>query len=213
MRITILDLACSMGHRGCLTKVGQEFRAWLNTSDRPHPDLRSLIYYYGMKEVGTEDDWNKVFDIFASESDATEKSKLQSALAAIDDPIILERYIELASANETYVRSQDYFSFLNSVAGNRKYGEALVWDYVRTNWEALVARFGLSERNLGRMIPNVTARFAKEIRLQEMEDFFKKYPDAGAGANARIQALENIRNNMKWLKNNKDSIGEFLKNN
>lgn len=212
-RITILDLACSMGHQGCLSKIGEEFHTWLNTSKPPHPDLRSLVYYYGMKEVGIEEDWNKVFAIFAAETDATEKSKLQSALAAIDDPIILERYIELASANETFVRGQDYFSFLNSVAGNRKYGEGLVWDFVRTNWPALVERFTLGERNLGRMIPNVTARFAKEIRLQEMEDFFKKYPESGAGANARIQALENIRNNIKWLRENKDSIGDFLKDN
>lgn len=202
-----------MGHQGCLNKVAQEFRSWLDnnpTEVRPHPDLRSLIYYYGMKQAGTEEIWNQVFSIFANETDATEKSKLQSALAAIEDPIILEKYIELASVNETFVRGQDYFSFLNSVAGNRKYGEALVWDYVRTNWEALVTRFGLGERNLGRMIPNVTGRFAKEIRLQEMKDFFNKYPEAGAGANARIQALENIENNMKWLANNKDSVGAFL---
>lgn len=190
-----------MGHEGCLTRVGQEFKDWIRgnpSTNRPHPDLRSLIYYYGMKSVATEDDWETVFKIFAAESDASEKAKLQSALAAIEDPIILEKYIELASANEVYVRGQDYFSFLNSVAANRKYGEALVWDYVRSNWENLVKRFGLTERNLGRMIPNVTSRFAKEIRLQEMEDFFAKYPDAGAGANARIQALENIRNNIKW---------------
>lgn len=212
-RITIFDLACSMGHEGCLRKVGEKFNAWLANNpkeNRPHPDLRSLIYYYGMKQAGNEEIWNQVFEIFANETDATEKTKLRSALAAIEDPIVLEKYIELASANETYVRSQDYFSFLNSVAGNRKYGEALVWDYVRTNWQSLVNRFGLSERNLGRMIPNVTARFAKPIRLQEMEDFFAKYPDAGAGANARIQALENIKNNIKWLANNKDSIGAFL---
>lgn len=205
-------MACSFEHPGCLDQMGDMFTTWLGSNpstDRPKPDLRSYVYYYGMKNVGSEDDWKKVFDIFVAETDASEKSKLQSALAAIDDPIVLERYIELAS-NESYVRKQDYFAFLNSVAGNRKYGEALVWDYVRTNWLKLVERFDLTERNLGRMIPNVTARFAKEIRLQEMEDFFAKYPDAGAGVNARIQALENIRNNIKWLENNKDSIGKFL---
>lgn len=196
--------------------MGDMFNDWLNGTPltvRPHPDLRTYVYYYGMKNIGNEDHWNKVLDIFAKESDASEKAKLQSALAAIDDPIVLERYIELASNNETFVRKQDYFTFLNSIAGNRKYGENLVWDYVRSNWLSLVDKFGLSERNLGRMIPNVTARFAKEIRLQEMEDFFAKYPDAGAGVNARIQALENIRNNIKWLKSNKDSIGSFLNKN
>jgi glutamyl aminopeptidase len=43
-----------------------------------------------------------------------------------------------------------------------------------------------------------------------MEAFFKKYPDAGAGANARIQALEAVRNNIKFLERHLDSIGEWL---
>lgn len=213
-RITILDLACSMDHKECMREVGERFRKWLDTdpiNERPHPDLRSLIYYHGMRSVGTEQDWNKVFyEIFANETDASEKAKLQSGLAAIQDEVILNKYIELASVDETYVRKQDYFSLLSSISGNRM-GEMLVWDYVRDNWLQLVERFGLNERNLGRMIPNVTNKFAKPIRLQEMIDFFRQYADAGAGYNARIQALENIENNIKWLANNKQSIEEFVK--
>jgi glutamyl aminopeptidase len=203
-----------MDHPECMQKIGEMFKDWLNAdpvNQRPHPDLRFLIYFYGMRNAGTEKEWNLMFEIFSNELDASEKAKLQSGLCAIQDPVILNRFIELASANETYVRKQDYFSFMASVSGNRA-GEMLIWDYVRQNWPSLVDRFGLSERNLGRMIPTVTSRFASEIRLQEMEDFFRKYPEAGAGANARRQALENIQNNIKWLKNNKNSVGQFLQN-
>lgn len=195
-----------------MEEVGNRFRAWLNgdpITDRPHPDLRSLIYYHGMRSVGNEEDWNKVFEIFAKEQDASEKAKLQSGLAAIQDAVILTKYIDLASINETYVRKQDYFTFLASVAGNRV-GEMLVWDYVRMHWEDLVERFTLGERNLGRMIPSISSKFSSEIRLKEMEYFFAEYPNAGAGENARKQALENIQNNIKWLKDNKESVGDFL---
>jgi glutamyl aminopeptidase len=201
-----------MDHAGCMTRVGQSFSSWLSLNpavNRPHPDLRSLIYYHGMRSVGTEEIWNQIFELFASETDASEKAKLQSGLAAIQDQVVLKKFLDLAAANETFIRNQDYFSFLSAVAGN-KLGEPLVWDYVRENWLNLVGRFGLNERNLGRMIPTVTSRFASEIRLQEMRDFFARYPDAGAGVNARIQALENIENNIKWLKNNLQSVGDFL---
>jgi glutamyl aminopeptidase len=211
-RLTILDLACSFDHADCMEEVGKRFREWLDddpANKRPHPDLRSLIYYHGMRSVGDEKDWNKVFELFTNEQDATEKSKLQTGLAAIQDAVILTKFIELASANETYVRSQDYFSLLSSVAANRA-GEMLVWDFVRMNWENLVKRFTLSERNLGRMIPSITSKFASEIRLKELQNFFREYPEAGAGENARKQALENIQNNIKWLKNNKKSVGDFL---
>lgn len=75
-----------------------------------------------------------------------------------------------------------------------------------------MARFGLNERYLGRMIPSITGRFASQIKLDEMQTFFEKYPEAGAGAAARKQAIETVRNNIQWLEGNKEIIGQWLKN-
>ncbi|XP_026476459.1 glutamyl aminopeptidase-like [Ctenocephalides felis] len=74
----------------------------------------------------------------------------------------------------------------------------------------MIDRFGLGERNLGRLIPSVTDRFTTEDRLKEMIDFFAKFPEAGAGAAARKQALETVSNNIKWLKVNKDIVAKWL---
>lgn len=214
-RNEILDLACSMDHPECMKKVGTMFTSWISDpktrdANRPSPDLRSLIYYYGMKSVGTEVEWNIMFEMFEKELDAQEKVKLQSALSAIKEPWILRKYMDLASADEKYIRKQDYFSCLGSISGNR-IGESLVWDYVRDHWTAISTRFGLNERNLGRLIPTITSRFTTKSRLQELKTFFTEYPDAGAGVNARIQAVETIENNIKWLELNQLSIGEWLK--
>lgn len=43
-----------------------------------------------------------------------------------------------------------------------------------------------------------------------MKDFFRKYPDAGAGKRRRQQALENVQNNIKWLKTYKQSVKIWL---
>lgn len=204
-----------MDHPGCVAKVGEMFLDWINGPDpdtnRPTPDLRSLIYTYGMRSKGTEAEWDKMFTLFTAESDPNEKVKLQSALAAINQPWILRKYIDLA-ADETYVRGQDYFSLMGSISGNRV-GEAIVWDYVREYWPEISTRFGLGERNLGRMIPTITSRFTTKTKLVEMENFFAKYPDAGAGATARIQALETVANNIKWLEKNQKPIEEWLSQN
>lgn len=202
-----------MGHQKCLARVGEEFRQWINNNThetvRPTPDLRSLVYYYGMKTVGGEAEWETLFELFAKEQDATEKTKLQSALTAIREPWILRRLIDLASNDETYVRKQDYFSLMASIASN-PIGENLVWEYVKDHWLEIVERFGLNERNLGRMIPTITSRFTTQSKLNDMKAFFAKYPEAGAGANARIQAQEAVENNIKWLDRNKDAIGAWL---
>lgn len=110
---------------------------------------------------------------------------------------------------EENVRGQDYFTCLQSIAAN-SVGESLVWDYVRSNWNRLVDRFGLNERYLGRLIPSITGRFNTELKLQEVKDFFERNPEAGAGAAARQETLENIQNRIKWLENNKESVSDWL---
>ena len=62
-------------------KFFKEFLRWINSDDFdtvcPTPDLRSLIYYHGMRSVGGEKEWNKMFTLFEKEQDASEKTKLQ----------------------------------------------------------------------------------------------------------------------------------------
>lgn len=45
-----------------------------------------------------------------------------------------------------------------------------------------------------------------------MEDFFAKYPEAGAGARGRQQALERVRTNINWVNRNQEVIQEWLNN-
>uniref|UniRef100_A0A1I8PGY6 glutamyl aminopeptidase n=1 Tax=Stomoxys calcitrans TaxID=35570 RepID=A0A1I8PGY6_STOCA len=209
LRVTILNAACGYGEPEALEEAGQRFTAWLaNPAERPKPDIRSTVYYYGMQSVGNEESWNQVWELFLAETDAQEKLKLMEALAAIKEPWILQRYINLAWY-ENNVRGQDYFTCLQYIAQNRV-GQPLVWDYVRENWPRLVERFGINERYLGRMIPSITSRFGSQTKLEEMEAFFAKYPEAGAGTAARKEALENVKNNKKWLEQNQAAVGKWL---
>ena len=107
------------------------------------------------------------------------------------------------------MRRQDYFNCLAMISNNRV-GEPLVWDYVRSHWEEMVNRFGLNERYLGSLIPSITDAFTTEMRLQEIKDFFAKYPDAGAGARSRVMALETVQKNIKWKTSNLQPLSEWL---
>lgn len=52
--------------------------------------------------------------------------------------LFLARYLDYAM-DETKVRSQDFFTVIRYIGGNPA-GRGLVWDFIRKNWEALVAR-------------------------------------------------------------------------
>lgn len=183
-----------------------------NLTIKPHPDIRSVVYYYGMSESGNSTLWNLMWNEFSNEHDAQEKIKLMNGLAAIRDPIILNKFIQLAKDRPDIVRGQDYFTCLNYIAAN-PIGEPLVWDFVRNNWEYLVNRFSLNDRYLGQMVRTITSKFTTKVKLAEMEDFFRKYPNAGAGTTSRAQALENVKNNIKWLEKNLDGITKWLNDN
>jgi glutamyl aminopeptidase len=46
-----------------------------------------------------------------------------------------------------------------------------------------------------------------------MKAFFAQYPEAGAGARARQEALENVQNNIRWIANYKKVLGDWLESN
>ncbi|XP_043274166.1 glutamyl aminopeptidase-like [Venturia canescens] len=210
LRKSILELACSVGHQNCLDEAGRIFKAWINdTKDvRPHPDIRSLVYYYGMSHVGEEAEWNIMLQKFVEESNAVEKNKLMKGLAGVRSSWILKKYIAM-SVDEKYVRNQDTFSCLISISKN-PVGTPLVWDWVRENWEFLVNRYTLNDRYLGRLIPSITNSFATDLKLKEILAFFEKYPEAGSGKTARATAIETVGNNIKWVQKNRKKLEDWL---
>lgn len=93
LRVQILSFACRVGNSDCLSVASEQFNSWLNNAARPPPDLRSVIYTFGMRVNGNESNWNKVWNLYVAESDAQEKAKLLYSLASTTDPWILKRLV------------------------------------------------------------------------------------------------------------------------
>ncbi|CAG9864092.1 unnamed protein product [Phyllotreta striolata] len=208
-RITVLSMACAAGHEACLAEARDKFDDWLKTGRAISPDLRGLVYSYGMKKAN-EDAWNKLLEMFKAETDASEKLKLVNGLASTENEELLKKLLE-QTKDEDVIRSQDVFIVLQYISANPN-GTELVWTWVRSNWKYLVDKFTLNDRNLGRLIPSITARFATEEKLAEMEAFFKENSEAGAGVASRASALETVRNNIAWLSKYKGTVEEWIKN-
>ncbi|XP_070159038.1 aminopeptidase A isoform X2 [Polyergus mexicanus] len=197
VRIIVLEFACAIEHKECLKEAGCIFMDWLTLKKMPHPDIRELVYYYGMRYISQEDDWYVMFEYFKDETDPIEKNKLMKGLAGIKSTEILKEYINRAS-DEKFVRTQDFLRCLIMISENPD-GTSLVWDWVREKWEWLVKRYTLNDRYLGQLIPAITKSFATQTKLNEMKTFFERYPDAGAGANSRSKALDTVSWNIGWL--------------
>uniref|UniRef100_A0A3Q0T2E5 Aminopeptidase n=1 Tax=Amphilophus citrinellus TaxID=61819 RepID=A0A3Q0T2E5_AMPCI len=211
LRETVLGIACQMGDQDSLNEASRIFDQWINGSVSVALNLRLLVYRYGMKNSGTEAKWNIMFQRYKDISLAQEKDKLLYGLASVENADLLFRLLE-ATKNESVVRSQDLFTVVRYVSYN-PLGQIMAWDWSTLNWDYLVNRYTINDRNLGRLLSQITTNFNTELQLWKMEHFFSLTPDAGAGEMPRQQALERVRNNIEWIRRNEDEIKEWLENN
>ena len=166
MRGNLLSLACSNGDETCLEGAYQRFKSWIDDPTKViHPNLRSLVYQYGIKKAGY-DEWEILLNRYMNELNASEKKKMLSGLCSTDKDWIVHRFLRL-SKNETVVRSQDYFTALMYIARNPS-SLQIVWTHVKENWEYLVDRFTLNNRYLGRMVKYIGTEFTTEFELKDV---------------------------------------------
>lgn len=208
-RYNILALACKYGHTPCNTEAGNRFTQWIQDPTLYIPaNLRSLTYRHGMASEGDPDTWEHMFRRYLAETNAQEKRKLLYGLAQIREPWVLRRFLNLAK-NESNVRSQDYFAALSYISAN-PVGNSIVWNFLQAEWNYLVDRFTLNDRYLGRFPTTVSAKFSTQFKLDQLKRFFLANPEAGAGARARKQAVEQVENNIRWLEKHNNVIQTWL---
>uniref|UniRef100_A0A671X7W2 Aminopeptidase n=1 Tax=Sparus aurata TaxID=8175 RepID=A0A671X7W2_SPAAU len=211
LRETVLGIACQMGSPETLNEAAKIFDQWINGQISVAVNLRLLVYRYGMKKSGTEENWNKMFQRYKDTSLAQEKDKLLYGLASVEDGPLLYKLLETAK-DESVVRSQDLFTVVRYVSYN-PVGQSIAWDWTTLNWDYLVNRYTINDRNLGRLPGQITTTYNTEPQLWKMEHFFHQTPNAGAGEMPRQQALEKVRNNIEWIRRNEDEISAWLENN
>ncbi|XP_051504053.1 glutamyl aminopeptidase isoform X1 [Myxocyprinus asiaticus] len=212
LRETVLGIACQMGDQEALNQASDIFNKWINgTISSVAVNLRLLVYRYGMKNSQLSRSWEIMFQRYLSVTLAQEKDKLLYGLASVEDIPLLNRLLE-AAKNESIVRSQDVFTLVQYVSRN-KYGKTMAWDWVTLNWDYLVNRYTINDRNLGRLPSRITSTYNTKLQLWKMEHFFALNPNAGAGEMSRKQALETVRNNIEWMERNQDEIRFWLESN
>ncbi|XP_069315127.1 glutamyl aminopeptidase isoform X2 [Eulemur rufifrons] len=209
LRTSVLGLACKMGDTEALSNASQLFEQWLTGTVSLPVNLRLLVYRYGMQNSGNETSWNYTLEQYQNTSLAQEKVKLLYGLASVKSVSLLSRYLELLK-DTSLIRTQDVFTVIRYISYN-SYGKYMAWNWIQLNWEYLVNRFTINNRNLGQIV-TIAEPFNTELQLWQIESFFAKYPDAGAGESSRAQVLETVNNNIEWLKQNTDAIREWFSN-
>ena len=74
-----------MSTYGTASKIaGQLLLTWKQTGEKiADPDLREIVYRFGMKDIGDADVWNWMLELYKNETNAQEKQKLLLGLSSI----------------------------------------------------------------------------------------------------------------------------------
>ncbi|XP_073428069.1 glutamyl aminopeptidase [Dendrobates tinctorius] len=211
LRTSVLALACRIGDPDALNNSLNIFKNWKAGTWIP-VNLRQLVYRYGMLQSGEEEYWNFMFQEYLKTSLAQEKEKLLQGLASVNSIPLLDRLLK-SIYDTSLIKSQDALNVIYYISAYSKLGKQMAWDWVRINWDFLVNRYTINDRNLGRIITRISTTFNTETQLWQMQNFFETNPNAGAGETPRKQALETVRNNIEWVAANKNGIKAWLEAN
>jgi glutamyl aminopeptidase len=185
------------------------FQLWLHNGTEIRPDLRKIVYKFGIQHSDDEQVWRRLWNFYQNATIPQEKNRLLSALAQTRTVWLINRLLAY-TFDVTKIRTQDFFSLIYYVSIN-PVGRPVVWNWIRINYDNLLERFTLNHRGFGRMIPLLVKLFNTQFHLDEVEAFFSKYPEAGAGERGRRQALETIRANIAWSNDHVDHIVDWLR--
>ncbi|XP_064169919.1 alanyl (membrane) aminopeptidase-like b [Anguilla rostrata] len=211
-QINAISVACSNDLPKCTEMVKRVFAEWIDdpVNNTIHPNLRSTIYCNGIATAG-EEEWEIVWQRYQDATIATEKDKLRYALSCSKDIWILSRYLSY-TLDPDKIRKMDAVSTINYIARNVA-GQSLAWDFVQSQWSYISEEYGGGIMSLGSLIDGVTQRFSTEFELQQLRQFQKEHPEdtLSSGTRALQQAIERTQANIKWVKENKQTVLDWFR--
>ncbi|OTF81290.1 aminopeptidase-like protein, partial [Euroglyphus maynei] len=217
-RSLILDLACEYGHQDCRQKASEYFDEYRQTSSSSSldnyyendPDILPIILYHAQKFNATDDKFKFLQERYDLANSTNEKMTYLEAMTATTDENMLRQLLN-HSLDTTYIRTQDFFTFLSYMADN-SIGLDLAWDFYRDHYTEIQQRFGMDDSEVGRAVYRFAFHFTTEKRREEVMELFQKYPEAGASALFRQQTMDLIDANIRWSKSFYKDVIEYVTN-
>uniref|UniRef100_A0A674CMF8 Aminopeptidase n=1 Tax=Salmo trutta TaxID=8032 RepID=A0A674CMF8_SALTR len=212
-QINAISVACSNDIPECQEMARMLFDNWMTnkTSNRIHPNLKATIYCQAIA-AGGEKEWEFAWGKFENATTATEKDKLRYALSCTRKIWLLNRYLEY-TLNPDKIRKMDAVSTISYIARNVA-GQAIAWNFVRANWNYISLEYEEGIMSLGNLIDGVTQRFSTDFELEELWQFLTDHDveELHLAIRALEQATERTEANIKWVKENKQTVLEWFKN-
>ncbi|TPX61966.1 hypothetical protein SpCBS45565_g07130 [Spizellomyces sp. 'palustris'] len=183
------------------------------TSVELTPDVLGVVYDAGVI-WGSEADYEWVYKSYLSATSAQEEQRLLHALASVRQPYLQLRTLTLALSE--HVRKQDLHRLIAQVSEQSPTGYLITWNFIRDNWNALLAVESSSGdyTRLNNLVGTIVGRFAQKSLVEDAERLFvKREGDMFVPPRIEIpvrKGLEKARQRVRWMEVYGDKVGAWL---
>nr|XP_039261334.1 aminopeptidase N-like [Styela clava] len=208
-----VKIACGFEDSSCIEKSRLLYRRWMRNPERERiirSTFRKYVYCAAIRHGGLEE-WDFAWSKHQHSTNTQLKADLRYGLSCSKEPWILSRLIKYCS-NETLVGIKTGYLCLLSISDN-EYGRDLFWRFLSENWNELVNKYMSGNPDFDSVFVVPTQRFSTPYDLKQITEFRSRYRDSLRSAWRSLDgAMESIKNNIKWRKENENKIGEWLDN-
>ncbi|XP_053557483.1 leucyl-cystinyl aminopeptidase [Bombina bombina] len=205
LRSILLNFACSQNVGNCTAKARELYDTWKSNNSRLPTDVMSIVFKVGAQD---EENWNSLFTMYGSSLFEAEKSKLLEALASTNDGRKLI-WLMNESLKGGLIKSQELATVIHFISKNIP-GHLLAWDFVKQNWELIIQKFPPGSYPIQSIVSRTTSQFSTQVSLNEVRSFFQSTKGKSNEMRCVKEAIETIELNIQWVKNNLDSLQQWL---
>jgi len=185
LRARLIRVLGDLGDAEILREARARFARFLNEPQTLAPELRdSVIHVVGLKADTAA--YEQLLRLARVSTVTSERVRYYMAAASAQDAALANRTLALTLTSEIPVTITG--PVINTVAGSAEQPE-LAWQFVRDNFDALLARLGPGFRD--QMVPNLMTNFNDEEHAAQLAHFEPSQSTAG-GRIATARALETM---------------------
>ncbi len=191
------------GDKKTVERARELFKLETSGKGKIPSDLRGVVFNL-VAENGSKQEYEIILKLFYKATLEEERDRLLRALCLFPDKKLIRQTLTLAFGHNMH--GQDSLKAINFVLSN-KFGRSLAWEYLKSEWETIVERFG-GGHLYNRFIEPLDI-FNEKEKAEEIKNFFAKRDRTGLERTIN-QVVEQIESNADWLARDGKKLAEFL---
>jgi aminopeptidase N len=206
LRGLAISLAAGAKVQSIIDEGLKRFSSFTKPSDLP-ASTRAVVYFIGSR-YGTDDDFNKLLELYRTIQNADEKDEIAGGLTGAKAEQRYTKLIELLKTDT--IRRQDLMHWYAWLLRNR-YSRKAAWRWLTDNWEWVEEEFS-SDKSYGYFARFGGSVFSHKDELKQFSDFFEPKKSVVALARDITLATQEIQSRLAWRERNEKPVKEWLKN-